>query len=208
MACLSTISVAIDHAHAPSIIYNYSHARVHLVLIVAHAPQGNEHEQRDENGERNHAAFLLRLEEALCTLLIGAMPIGESQVLLVAVLLCAMCIAHALTAALEEHVDATASHSLVAVPVGSIIAHGHTVRQLDLAIQAGAERVAVLATRSTKVTRTNENRFGLTHMARLYTGQHLRAVQVRLLIRRWQIVRIGSIGLLHDLARDVVVAER
>ena len=110
-----------------------------------------------ENGKRDHAAFLLRLKVTVGTRSHCAVPAGQPHVVSITVLLRAVLVTHPLPATLEENVQTTAGHRLVAVPVGNVSARRRAISQAHLTVLALAQRVAVLFSVAVEVTRTNED---------------------------------------------------
>ena len=85
------------------------------------------------------------------------MPVGKSLIILIAILLTAVFVAHNSSAASEKDINTTTCHGLIAIPVALLIACGFTtisIMDRHLAVDAWAERISILFAVSSEISVT------------------------------------------------------
>ena len=84
------------------------------------------------------------------------MPVCQSLIVLVSVLLCAMLVAHYSSASSVKSVKTAAGHCLVAIPVSLSITR-FSIFQTNLAVHSWAQRISVLSSEPVHVSRSNND---------------------------------------------------
>ena len=125
-------------------------------IVFTKTPHGNYNERGHKKEESYHAALFLPLVEPISAIFISAMPVCQSLIVLVSVLLCAMLVAHYSSASSVKSVETAASHGLVAIPVSLSITR-FSIFQANLAVHSWAQRISVLSPKPVHVSRSNND---------------------------------------------------